>query len=312
MMNQPSKISIWMTQSRVNFLLLAVVLVLIGIALAVKFPIPNGADLSVLNIILMLIGNVLAHASVNMINDYFDYKTKIDFETPKTPFSGGSGMLIKGLTKPKEVFWVGTIIMLIALAIGIYFAITAHWSLYFIIAIGALTIYLYNNLFAKILLGEFFTGLTLGTFVVLGTYIGLTATPDMSLSQVFPLEVVLISIPPGILTFLLLYLNEIPDAEADKRGGRFHLIILLGKKKAAIFYAVGLILAYLVIIITPIISISGYFIYLGLLTIPLAVKSSVTAIKNYNNLELLLPAMGVNILVVLVTDLLLAIGVFIG
>lgn len=311
-MNQHSKLSIWMTQSRVNFLLLAVVLVLIGIALAVKFPIESGANLTILNIALMLIGNVLAHSSVNMINDYFDYKTKIDFETPKTPFSGGSGMIIKGLTKPKEVFWVGTITMLIALSIGIYFAITAHWLLYILIACGALTIYLYNNLFAKILLGEFFTGLTLGTFVVLGTYIGLAATPSMSLSRILPLEVVLISIPPGILTFLLLYLNEIPDAEADKRGGRFHLIILLGKKRASIFYAVGLFITYLVILITPLVSISGYFVYLGLLTIPLAIKASIITIKNYNSLEQLLPAMGVNILVVLITDLLLAIGVLIG
>lgn len=311
-MKERTKFSIWMRQTRANFLLLAVVLVLIGIALAVKYPISDEADLSFLNIALMLIGNVLAHASVNILNDYFDFKSKIDFETPKTPFSGGSGMLTTGLSNPKQVYAAGIGTLFIALAIGIYFATIAHWSLYIIIAIGGISIYFYNNFLAKILLGEFFSGLTLGTFVIIGTFIGLRATPSMDLTQILPLEVLLLSIPPGILTFLLLFINEIPDAEADRRGGRFHLIILFGKKASSILYSIGLLITYLSIIAAPLLSSVSYFVYLGLLTIPFAVKASAIAIKNYNNVEKFVPAMGANILVVLITDFLLALGVFLG
>lgn len=311
-MEPKSNFAIWLAQFRANFLLLAVVLVLIGIALSVEFPLSVANTFNWVNVFLMLIGNILAHSSVNLFNDYFDYKSKIDFETPKTPFSGGSGMLIKGYTKPKQVLIASIITMIIALAIGIYFAITAHWFLYILIAVGAITIIIYTNILSHILLGEFFTGLTLGTFVVLGTYIGLSATPDMSLSDILKLEVILVSIPPGILTFLLLYLNEFPDAEADKKGGRYHLIILLGRKNAAILYTILLLATYGVIILTPLVSSASFYLYFALLTLPIAIKSSTTALKFYSEIDKIIPAMGMNILVVLITDLLLAIGVFVG
>ena len=74
-------------------------------------------------------------------------------------------------------------------------------------------------------LGELFAGLSLGTLVVLGTYISMTASPGTPLKQLLPAEVIWISIPPGILTSLLLLINQFPDVEADKKGGRKHLVI---------------------------------------------------------------------------------------
>ncbi len=40
---------------------------------------------------LALLGAFLAHISVNTLNEYFDFKSGLDLETIKTPFSGGSG-----------------------------------------------------------------------------------------------------------------------------------------------------------------------------------------------------------------------------
>ena len=34
-----------------------------------------------------------AHLAVNMLNEYFDFKSGLDFKTQRTPFSGGSGTL---------------------------------------------------------------------------------------------------------------------------------------------------------------------------------------------------------------------------
>ena len=39
------------------------------------------------------------------------------------------------------------------------------------------------------------------------------------------------------MTFNLLLLNEFPDEKADRKGGRRHLVILLGRKGAAVVYA---------------------------------------------------------------------------
>jgi 1,4-dihydroxy-2-naphthoate octaprenyltransferase len=311
-MDNPSKLSIWLKQFRANFLFLAVVLVLLGLALAYRQLNATGGSFDIYKAILLLIGNVLAHSSVNLFNEYFDFKSKIDFHTFRNPFSGGSGMMVEGKTTPGSVLFASTTTLLISLAIGVYFVIVAHWFIVVLIAVGAFSVVFYNNILAKMLLGEFFAGLALGTFVVLGTYIGMTATPDMALCQILNLKVILISIPPGILTFLLLYLNEFPDAEADKQGGRFHLVIFLGKRIASYFYCVGLFLTYAVIIIIPILGLSSYFLYFGLLTLPLAIKAGAATLKDYDKVEKIIPAMGVNVIVVLITDLLLAIGVMLG
>ena len=126
-MSNPDNIKSWLAQFRVNFLVLAVLLVLIGVATAYMFP-GRGA-ISVLSIVLLTIGMVSAHASVNLFNEYSDYKTGIDLETLKSPFSGGSGMLPMAKTKPKQVLNAATVTLIISAAIGIYFAVVAHWSI---------------------------------------------------------------------------------------------------------------------------------------------------------------------------------------
>ena len=85
---------------------------------------------------------------------------------------------------------------------------------------GGLAIRFYTPFFAKWLVGELISGLCLGTFVVMGTYMALTGQLNI--------PTIIISIPPGILTTLLLLLNEFPDADADKMGGRYHLIYVGG------------------------------------------------------------------------------------
>jgi hypothetical protein len=57
--------------------------------------------------------------------------------------------------------------------------------------------------------------------------------------------------------------------------------------------------------------ISSYWIYLGLLPLPLVFKASITTLKYYNNMEKLIPALGANIGTVLLTDALLAAAIFI-
>ena len=74
-----------------------------------------------------------------------------------------------------------------------------------------MAIVFYTDYLAKWLLGEVLAGLTLGSFVVIGSYVAMTGNWQMSLNEVLPLEVVLISLPPGILTSLLLLLNEFPE-----------------------------------------------------------------------------------------------------
>jgi len=304
-MKSPSKLVVWLNQTRANFLLLAVFLNAIGIGLAYKY-MPASVHLRIADIVLIILGTVAAHISVNLFNEYSDYRTGIDFNTKRSPFNGGSGMLVQGHTKPAAVLSGGIVTLLLAASIGIYYSIASHWSLALIIVIGALSIVAYTDVLAKYLLGELFAGLSLGSLVVIGTYVALTGSHSVSLDQLVPAEVWLIAIPPGILTALILFLNEFPDLEADKEGGRNHLVIRFGRNTGAYIYTAGALVTYLIIVILPILGISSYWIYIALLPLPVVIKNIRTTLKHYDDTVKLIPALGGNVATALITDLLLA------
>jgi 1,4-dihydroxy-2-naphthoate octaprenyltransferase len=301
------KFALWMAQMRGPFLILAVLLVAIGLAFAHHYS-PSGQAFEWGHAILLVVGVVSAHASVNLFNEFFDFKTQIDMHTNRTPFSGGSGIVSSGLLPLKSVKRAAIISLLIAIGIGIYFALVSHWIIWLLAAIGGFTIVFYTPVMARLMLGEFFSGLTLGTFVVLGTYAAMVATPDMALTQLFPRDVLLLSIPPGILTSLLLLINELPDVEADKKGGRFHLVIWLGRKKAAFLYAAGMFVTFGLMIYWALSGAISMWFLLALLPVPLAAKASAIAIKHGGDTKQLIPALGMNVVTVLGTNLLITIA----
>ncbi len=304
-----NKLQIWLAQTRANFLLLAVFLVAIGLAYAAKYsPEPS---FNWWHASLIMLGTISAHVSVNLFNELSDHHTKIDFLTRRTPFSGGSGMLTEGQTKPAQVKFAALLTLLVAAGIGVYFTFTAHWSIALISVVGALTIVFYTSRLSKIVMGELFAGIALGSLVVLGAYIAMNGTPAASIPEIVPLEVWLIAIPPGILTSLLLLLNEFPDVEADKAGGRKHLVIKYGKKASARLYTAGMLATFAIILLLPLVGVSSFWLYLALLPLPIALKASQIAIRHGEDPVKLMPALGMNVIVVLATDLLIAIAVII-
>ena len=81
----------------------------------------------------------------------------------------------------------------------------------------------------------------------------------------------------------------------------------MGKAKASIVYSVLTMLVYLWIVVAAVTRIMPAFSLIALLTLPLAVKAVQGALK-YDEPSKLVPAMGNNVLVVLLTQLLLGIG----
>ncbi len=304
-MKNPGKLVVWLKQTRANFLFLAIFLNLIGIGLTYKY-VSTSITLHIADFVLIILGTIATHISVNLFNEYSDYRTGIDLNTNRTPFNGGSGMLVQGLTSPSAVLGAAIGTLVFALAIGVYYSFTSHWLLIIIIGVGVFSIVGYTDLLAKFVLGELFAGLALGSLVVVGTFVALTGTQSQSISQLIPAEVWLISIPPGILTSLLLLLNEFPDMEADRQGGRNHLLIRFGKKTGAIIYSVGAIMTYVIIVVLPLLGISSYWIYIALIPLPLVVKNIRTTLLHNNDLSKFIPALGGNVIAILATDLLLA------
>lgn len=289
----------WLMLIRAPFLLLSVVLVLLGTSVAVY-----DGYFNALYFILALVGLVLLHISVNVLNNYFDYKSGIDKETKKTPFSGGVDVLVDGTIKPSAAYGVGLATLLIGLLIGIYFFYNVGFELLPLVAVGIFSVYFYTPLLSKLHIGEAFAGLGLGTLPVMGAYFVQTG--------MFNLPALVASIPSWVLTHNLLLLNEFPDAEADKNAGRRHLVISLGKRNAGIYYSFLLVAMYLWIVGVVVLGYMPYPVLISLLTIPKALAAMKGALKDYDKFEELIPAQGANVQTVLGTHFLLALGFIIA
>lgn len=288
------RLKIWVLSTRPQFLILCVVLAFLGTSIAWY-----DGYFHLGYALLAFIGLLLAHISMDTLNDYFDYRSGIDLEVKRTPFSGGSGILPAGLLTPRQVLWLGLVSFLLAVPIGIYFVISRGWLLLPLLLIAAACIFLYTPFILKTKSPEWAAGLGLGTLPILGTYFIQTGE--------YTLPALIAAIPSGILVYNLLLLNEFPDVEADQKAGRKTLPITMGKAKAGIVYSVLTIIVYLWIIGGVVTEQMPVFSLIALLTLPLAIKAIKGALKS-QEMSRLVPAMANNVLVVLLTQLLLGIG----
>ena len=280
--------------ARAPFLPLSVILAFLGTCIAWY----DGA-FHLAHALLAAAGLVLAHVSVNVFNEYFDYRSGIDFKTDRTPFSGGSGALPGGLISPRQAFWFALGCLAVITLIGAYFCVVRGWLLLPLLLAAGAIIVLYTPVILKTAWPEWAPGLGLGILPVMGVYFVQTG--------VYTLPAVVASIPSGILVHNLLFLNEFPDVEADATGKRKTLPMAIGKTRAATVYSVLTILVYVWIIGAVIASIMPVFALIALLTLPLAVKAIQGAAKHGDKAKFM-PAMAGNVMVVLLTQLLLGAG----
>ena len=287
-------LKVWFAETRPQFLLLSVVLAFLGNAIAWY-----DGYFHLGYALLAFLGLLLCHIGVNVLNDYFDYKSGIDLKTKRTPFSGGSGILPAAKMKPRQVFWLGMGAFLLAIPIGVYFVIVAGWALLPLLLVAAFCTLLYTPVLTRLGWPEWAPGVGMGTLPVLGTYF--VQVTDYT----FP--AVIAAIPSGILVHNLLLLNEFPDISADREAGRRTLPITIGKQGAWLVYSALTIIVYAWIGYWVIVGDMPTFSLIALVTLPFAL-TAIWGGHRYNDMSQLVPAMSNNIMVVLLTQFLLGVG----
>ncbi len=294
-------LKIWFFETRPHFLLLVPVSVLVGVSVAVY----EGYAINAWHLILAIVGALLAHISVNVLNDYFDYRSGIDFRTTRTPFSGGSGILPGGLLNPRRVYVFGVACIAAIILIGGYFTYVHGWPILPLGFLGVITIYFYTTYLTKSpLLCAIAPGLGFGPLMVLGTYFALTGT--------YGVVAGLASLIPGFLVSNLLLLNQFPDVEADASAARRHLPIVIGRRKSSWVYAALVMATYLTLIISVAMRALPVYALFALLTLPLG-WITVKGVQKYcDDIGHLVPFMGRNVIVTLVLPVFMAIGLLVG
>jgi 1,4-dihydroxy-2-naphthoate octaprenyltransferase len=285
---------------RVPFLILTPACVFLGIAAAFR----TVGQVSALQVILCLIGAVGAHISVNAFNEYFDFKSGLDARTERTPFSGGSGTLPGNPEMARTALITAWVALIITGLIGVYFSFVRGWALLPLGLLGLIVIVVYTPwLTRNPLLCLVAPGLGFGPMMVMGTYFALTGQYSWSAFTA--------SLVPFFLVSNLLLLNQFPDVKADESIGRKHFPISIGRKRSSLIYGLFLLLTYVVIIVGVLLAILPPFCLLGLLTLPLAIPVAIGAFRNAEDIQKLVPQMGLNVLINLLTPILVAVGLII-
>ena len=271
-------ISVWLRVIRVRFLLASIIAVSVGLALHWS---QNGS-LDYLDVILTFAGVLALHASVDLLNDYWDFKRGIDTKTTRTKMSGGTGVLPEGLLKPSSVYRAGVVFLIIGSLIGSYFVIMDGILIAIILGFAILSIYFYSTKIVDSGLGEFFVAVK-GSMIVMGTF--------FIQSGEVTVESILAGIVIGTLSSLVLFIASFPDHDADKSKGRKTLVIVVGKEKAIKLFWLFPLVSYVVILIGVSVNLFPFLSLISLLSFPLMIKSGLGLQKNYDAIDNLVPFM---------------------
>ena len=292
-------LSVWLRVIRVRFLLASVIAVSVGLSLNWW----QNSSIDPLDAILIFFGVMTLHASVDLLNDYWDFKRGIDTKTKRTKMSGGTGVLPEGLLKPSSVYRGGVTFLIIGSVIGCYFVITDGIIVGIILGFAILSIYFYSTKIVDSGLGEFFVAVK-GSMIVIGTY--------YIQSGEITMESILGGIVVGILSSLVLFIASFPDHDADKSKGRKSLVIAVGKEKAAKLFWIFPLLSYSTIIIGVSTNLFPLVSLITLLTIPLMIKSGLGLRKNFDSVDDLVPFMSSTLMFSRITGVLFVASFLIG
>jgi len=244
---------------------------------------------------LTVLGTSFLHIACNVANDYFDYKSGTDARNRNAtpPFSGGSRMVLDGFVKPGEALIISLVFAAAGSAIGLYLNAVSRGNVILLIGIAAvLFVFGYNGPPLKLVnkgIGEIAIFLAWGPLMVMGAYY----VQVQSFSSLWPL---LVAVPSGILTTLVLLINEFADEEADHSAGRKTWINLVGLKKGMLLY-LGLGLCPFLLVL------AGFFFggwplwsLFVMITLPLLIMAFNVGRKNLENWPGFLPAVKTTIL----------------
>lgn len=271
------------------------------LSVAVAFAISEGIRLDPVNLALIFIGALSAHVSVNMLNEYYDYRSGLDLHTQRTAFSGGSGALPEFPEQAEAVLHGGLLCLVLTALIGLYFIWQNGLGLLPIGLAGVLLVYFYSpQITRRPLLCFLAPGLGFGPVMISGAY--------YLLSGHYQLGVLITSVIVLFVVSNLLLLNQFPDLDADREAGRKHLPIIIGREKSAWVYVAFLVMAYALLLFSVYLKLLPIYSLLGMFTLFLAIPAAMLVLRFYDNMAKLVPAMALNVALTLSLPVFISFG----
>jgi len=251
--------------TRPAFLMASLIACMIGLAISCF----DGLAFDIPDVLVTLLFALMAHAGVNVLNDYYDAISGTDeLNTERIfPFTGGSRFIQNGVLTMVQTRNFG-----FALLAGV--ALAGMW----LMAHSAPHL-LYVGL-AGLFIGWAYSAPPLdlvsrgwGELCVAAGILLITVGADFVQRKTFDAAPFVAGLPYALLATNLLYINQFPDRRADIAAGKMHWVARLGVRNACWGYVLIVLMAYVWLLANVFFERLPMSALLACLALPLSIKA---------------------------------------
>jgi 1,4-dihydroxy-2-naphthoate octaprenyltransferase len=306
-------VSLWIQASRALYTITVLLPCCLGAVVAWWAGYPFNWGL----LVLILLGMMFANIGTNFTNDYFDYKSGVDKLDEGRIYKKGAEVLydnpfaesgsVDGYAlyffSPRTILVSALVSLAITAAIGLYLVLRVDWRILPVGLVGILMGYFYTAPPVKFGYrgwGDLICFLGSGPFPVIGTFFLFTGRVSWT--------AVLAGIVAGLWVDAILYIGNVPDAEADRAVGKKTLSTILGRKAvrtlAPLYYGV----AFGLVAVGAILGVFPLWALLPLLTLPIVLRVLLITCRHYDEIPKFAPSILMTVQVFALSTVLLGVG----
>jgi 1,4-dihydroxy-2-naphthoate octaprenyltransferase len=290
--------------TRPAFLTASLMAGLIGLAMVWH----EGVAFDVVLALVTLLFALMAHAGVNVLNDYYDALNGTDaLNTERIfPYTGGSRFIQNGVLSLAQTRNFGFALLLGVAVVGVWLMARPTPQLMYVGLAGLFIGWAYSAPPFKLV------GRGLGEFCVTAGILLITGGADMVQRKGFASAPFIAGLSYALLTANLLYINQFPDRTADRVAGKLHWVARLKVQQARWGYVVIVLLAYGWLLLC----VSQFWLpklaLLSLLALPLSVQATRELFRHAAQPQRLAGAIKLTIVALLAHGALLSLGLILG
>jgi 1,4-dihydroxy-2-naphthoate octaprenyltransferase len=258
--------------TRPAFLTASLMACLIGLATIWHGVTPFDVPLALVTLLFAL----LAHAGVNVLNDYYDALNGTDAQNTDRifPFTGGSRFIQNGVISQSQTRAFGFALLAGVALAGIWLMERTAPQLMYVGLAGLFIGWAYSappfHLNSR----------GLGELCVAAGFLAITVGTDFVQRKGFSAAPFIAGLPYALLVTNLLYINQFPDRTADTAAGKLHWVARLKVQHARWGYALIVGLAYAWLLLSVLLGWLPLFALLAFLALPLSVKASLLLLRH--------------------------------
>ena len=258
--------------TRPAFLTASLMACLIGLATTWRAELAFDVPLALVTLLFAL----LAHAGVNVLNDYYDALNGTDAQNTDRifPFTGGSRFIQNGVLTLGQTRTFGFGLMACVAAAGLWLMSRSAPQLMYVGLAGLFIGWAYSAPPFRL------NSRGLGELCVAAGFLAITVGTDFVQRKGFAAAPFIAGLPYALLVTNLLYINQFPDRTADTAAGKLHWVARLPIQSARWGYALIVALAYAWLLLAVVLGWLPLPALLAFLALPLSVKAAMLLMRH--------------------------------